>query len=608
MRRNINTVPLILIRRGLLTILLALSLAVAAQAAPRIENSVTIVDPKSPVLRVATTITGLRGQPRLEVGIPGWAPGYYITEDFARNISRLVFKDETGRVLRHEKSHDSQWLVHTLGASSVKIEFEYAANQLDLNKSIIKPDYAILNGTNFFFYIKGHTLDLPVSVTFRLPPAWNIATTLTKTSDPATFTAENYDVLVDSPVLVGKFDLVTLALRGVPHRLAVAPKGTFTGVEVETLAGDYLKLIDAHTGMFGEIPYKDYLIINVFEGTRGVFGALEHLNSYLGIQPTPLSLKMVRNDLISLTSHEFFHAFNVKRIRPAELWPYHYDARNYTRLLWFSEGVTDYYTPRGRRRARLIDQDQYLQEVANVAGPAQAVEAAKYISVEEASINVWIGGITGDLMPFRVDYYSRGSLIGLLLDLSIRHDTKSAHSLDDVLRVLYANYYKKNRGFKTSDLVAEINRLTRRDYQPFFERHVGGTEPLPLNETLAYAGLRLDEQKKKFPRLGISTSPDRTIIQVVPGGPVEEAGAKINDIFLSIGSISTEDPKWPEEYRRAYVDKEGETVEMKVLRDGKPLILNVKIKLGESSSWTLSRLPESTPAQKELLERWISGK
>jgi predicted metalloprotease with PDZ domain len=600
--------PLILIRRGLLTVLLALCVTVATQAAPRIENIVTIADPKSPVLRVATTIKGLEGQPQLEVGIPGWAPGYYITEDFARNISRLVFTDETGRRLRHEKNQDSLWVVETRGASSVKIDFEYAANQLDLNKSIIKPDYAILNGTNFFFYIKGHTLDLPVSVTFRLPPGWSIATALTAMPDPATFTAESYDVLVDCPVLAGEFDLVTLGLHGVPHRLAVAPKGTFTGPELERLAAGYLKLVDAHTGMFGEIPYKQYLIINVFEGTRGVFGALEHLNSYFGIQPRPLSLKMVYNDLISLTSHEFFHVFNVKRIRPAELWPYRYDARNYTRLLWFSEGVTDYYTPRGRLRAGLINEDQYLQEVANVAGSAQTVEAAKYISVEEASINVWIGGITGDRMPFRLDYYSRGSLIGLLLDLSIRHDTKSAHTLDDVLRVLYENYYKKNCGFKTSDLVTEINRLTGRDYQTFFERHVGGTEPLPVDEIFAYAGLRLEEQKNRVPRLGTATSPDRTIIYVAPGSPAEEAGAKLDDIFLSIGPFSTEDPKWPEEFRRAYAGREGETVEMKVTRDGKPVRLEVKIKLGESSKWNLSRLPESTPAQKELLDKWISGK
>lgn len=601
---------LILIRRGLLTalLLLALCVTVAVAGAPRIENSVTIEDSKSTVLRVTTTIKGLQGQPQLEVGIPGWAPGYYITEDFARNISRLVFTDETGRVLRHEKNHDSLWLVHTRGASSVKIDFEYAADQLDLNKSIIKPGYAILNGSNFFFYIKGHTLDLPVSVTFRLPPGWNIATGLTATSAPATFTAESYDVLVDCPVLVGEFDLVTLALRGVPHRLAVAPKGTLTGPELERLAAAYLKVVDAHTSMFGEIPYKQYLIINVFEGTRGVFGALEHLNSYFGVQPATPSLKMIYDDLIGLTSHEFFHVFNIKRIRPAELWPYRYDERNHTRLLWFSEGVTDYYTPRGKLRAGLIDQEQYLQEVANVAGSAQMVEAAKYISVEEASINVWIGGITGDRMPFRVDYYSRGSLIGLLLDLSIRHDTKSAHSLDDVLRVLYENYYKKNRGFTTSDLVTEINRLTGRDYQPFFDRHVGGTEPLPLDETLGYAGLRLEEHKNRLPRLGVATSPDRTIIIIVPGSPAEEAGAKRDDTFLSIGPFPTDDPKWPEAFRRAYAGREGETVKMKVLRDGKPLLLNVKIKLGESSTWTLSRLPQSTTAQKELLDRWISGK
>jgi predicted metalloprotease with PDZ domain len=394
--------PLILIRRGLLTILLTLYVAAAASAAPRISRTVTIADPKSPVLRVTTMITGL-SQPQLEVGIPGWAPGYYITEDFARNISRLVFTDQTGRVLHHEKNRDSLWLLDTRGATSVKIEFEYAADQFDLNKTIIKPGYAALNGTNFFFYIKGHTLDLPETVTFKLPAGWNIATGLTPTSDPMTFTAESYDALVDCPALVGEFDLVTRSLRGVPHGLAVAPKGTFARPDLERLADDYLKIIDAHDQMFGEIPYQRYLIITIFEGVRGTFGALEHANSYFGIMPSPSSMSIIHDDLIALTAHEFFHAFNVKRIRPAEMWPYRYDERNYTRLLWFSEGVTDYYTSRGKLRAGLINQDEYLREVANVAARVGTVEAARYISVEEASINVWIGGITGNLQPFRVE-------------------------------------------------------------------------------------------------------------------------------------------------------------------------------------------------------------
>ena len=597
-----------LMRRALLTILLALYIAVAAAAAgPRIENTVTVADPKQPVLRIQTTITGL-SQPQLEVGIPAWAPGYYITEDFARNISRLVFTDQAGRVLHHEKNHPSIWLLDTRGASSVKIEFEYAADQFDLNKSIIKSNYGVLNGTNFFFYIKGHTLDLPESVTYKLPAGWNIATSLTPTSDPATFTAESYDVLVDSPALIGEFDLANQQLRGVPHRLAVAPKGTFTATEMERLASDYLKVIDAHDRMFGEIPYKQYLIITIFEGSQGVFGALEHLNSYFGIMPRTISLNMSHDDLIALTAHEFFHAFNVKRIRPAELWPYRYDERSYTRLLWFSEGVTDYYTSRGKLRAGLIDQDQYLQEVASVAGPVQRREAAKYISVEEASINVWIGGITGNLNPFRVNYYTRGNIIGLLLDLSIRHDTRGAHTLDDVMRVLYENYYKKNRGFRTSDLVTEINRLTGRDYHPFFERYVGGTEPLPLEATFAYAGLRLEEHKDRMPRLGVSSSDDRTIVFLTPGGAADAAGAKVGDTFLSIGPFSTDDPKWTDEFPRAYADKEGAIVPMKILREGKPMQLDVKVKLVEVSNWKLQRQPESTPAQKELLDRWLSGK
>lgn len=214
-------------RLALWLVSLILCWSIIASAALRIEHTVTISDPQSTVLRVSTSISNLdAAATRLDLALPNWTPGYYTTEDYARNISRLTFTDAaTGRRLRHTKNHDHIWNVETRSVSRIKIDFEYTANQLDLNKSRIYPTYAILNGTNFFFYVRDHTLDTPASVTFSLPAGWRVATGLTATANPVQFTAENYDVLVDCPTLVGNFDTVTFDLRGVPHHLAVAPKG-----------------------------------------------------------------------------------------------------------------------------------------------------------------------------------------------------------------------------------------------------------------------------------------------------------------------------------------------------------------------------------------------
>lgn len=595
-----------LARRAAVLVLLSLCVTLTALAVTRVDNVVTVADANSQTVHVVTTVSGVN-EPRLEVGVPNWDPGYYVTADFARNISRLVFTDQQGRRLPHTKVHDSIWALDTRGASSVKIEFDYAAARLDLNQSLVTQSYAILNGVNFFFYVRGHTLDTPAAVTYRLPAGWSVATGLTPTSDPATFTAENYDVLVDAPALAGEFDTVTLPLRGVEHRWAVAPKGVMPAGDLQRRAADDLKVIDAHTRMFGEIPYRHYLTINVF-ADRDI-GGLEHLNSYLGILRKESASAGNLVGLSGLTSHEFFHAFNVKRLRPAEMWPYRYHERNYTPLLWVSEGVTDYYTDRGMLRAGLINQEFYLQRRAGLLGFVQSVEAAKYISVEEASVETWLGGIAGGGRPFSVDYYSRGDALGLLLDLSIRHDTRGAATLDDVLRSLYASHYKKGRGFTTGDLKETIKRITKKDYQPFFEKYVGGTEPLPYEEVLGYAGLSLGERREKSIRLGVSTAEDgKKINAVLPGGAAEAAGLRAGDILVSVGDIKVTDAGWAAQFRKLYADRAGETIPLQVMRGEQPLTLNIQVRQVEQTSWELRRLPQMTPSQQSILDAWSSGK
>jgi predicted metalloprotease with PDZ domain len=293
------------------------------------------------------------------------------------------------------------------------------------------------------------------------------------------------------------------------------------------------------------------------------------------------------------------------------MWPYHYYERNYTPLLWVSEGVTDYYTDRGRLRAGLMTPNSYLAAQGQLLPSVQSVEAAKYISVEEASINTWFGGIGGGAQPFVVDYYSRGDVLGLLLDLSILHDTGNKSSLDDVMRALYTNFYKKNRGFTTEDLIATINKLTGKDYHPFFEKYVSGTEALPYDQVLAYAGLRLSETKEKVIRLGVSTGGDgsNTILEVTPGGAADAAGVKPGDVLVSIGDTTIlNSPEWPAEFRKAYANRVGETVTLHVQREGKPISLSLKVRQVDVPVWNMQRVPDMTKEQQALLDAWLAVK
>jgi predicted metalloprotease with PDZ domain len=250
-----------------------------------------------------------------------------------------------------------------------------------------------------------------------------------------------------------------------PHYLAVAPKGALSDQALQKLADDSLPVIDVHTRMFGDIPYDQYWTLMVFDGAAG---GHEHSNSYLAELPKyPDEGETVRVAL-GTHSHEYFHAFNVKRIRPAEMFPYRYDEPNFTPLLWFSEGVTNYYGQLGLLRAGLILGEMFLERQAATIGSIRTTTSAKYVSIEESSVNAWLPNMFEGEPKFSPNYYPSGQIIGLLLDLSIRHDTHNTKSLDDVMRSLYWDFYKKGKGFATGDLIGVINQITRSDYSSFF--------------------------------------------------------------------------------------------------------------------------------------------
>ncbi len=579
--------------------------AFTASAISRVENTVTIENSQKTNLHIVTILKDVN-QLNIEVGLPNWTPGYYTTEDYARNVSRLTFADENGKGLYHRKTRDNLWILETQNAKEVKIEFDYTANSYDLNKSDITTNYAILNGTNFFFYVKNHTQDLPASVSFKLPEGWRVATGLSPTKNSLNFTAENYDELVDCPALVGEFDLITLNLRGIPHYWAIAPKSLIPIKSLEKYAADGLKIMDVHTQMFGEIPYKNYWTLNIFN-EKG-FGGNEHSNSYLGLLPNRMATPETIKNALGTHSHEFFHAFNIKRIRPAEMFPYRYDERNYTPLLWISEGITNYYGARGLLRAGFSTPENYLKWQAQTMAAVQADESAKYVSVEEASIDTWLPDMFQGEQRFAPNYYSRGQIIGLLLDLAIRRDTNNAKSLDDVMRVLYQDFYKKNKGFTTFDLIGAINNLTKKDYKDFFEKYVGGTEPLPYDEVLAFAGLRLVEIKTETPGLGFKTQSGNVMSTITKDGAAEKAGIQKSDAFMGIGNISASNPNWQTEFQNAYKNKIGEEATVYLMRDGKPLTVNLKINAETISTWNLQTMENISPQRRDILNAWKEGK
>jgi len=337
----------------------------------------------------------------------------------------------------------------------------------------------------------------PSSVRFELPPDWKIVSALKETSDPMTFTAPDYDTLVDAPTEMGKFDLTQFQVEGKPHYLVTTPVGALPKEKAEQFTGMLARVANVQSSIFGGLPYEKYVYFYFFarpESNAG--GALEHLNSHVSFASSPNPEFM-----IGTASHEYFHLWNVKRIRPAEMWPYDYSREDETPLLWVSEGFTNYYASVALYRAGLRTRQQFVQSVEGAINGVESNAARAYISPADSSVSTWAGYDTP--VAFGISYYTQGQNLGALLDLSILHDTNGASRLDDVMRALYRDFYQRGKGFTTEDMIGIVNRLTRRDYHDFYRKYVSGVAVPPYDTILGYAGYQAQTTSRTNPAIGM---------------------------------------------------------------------------------------------------------
>ncbi len=470
-----------------LLLMLAVTPQALGQSGPaRVEYTIEVSSIPDRLFHVTTEIRNIK-EPRLTLSLPVWTPGWYTIENYAKNILRFKVSDSGGRPVAHTMTRKQTWAVETRGLDSIKVEFDYHANVLALNQAKIANDYAFFTGTQLFLLPEGRRKE-PSTVNFKLPQDWKIISALKETANPLTFTSPDYDMLVDSPTEMGKFDLAKFEVEGKPHYFAGAPAGVFTSDKIEQMKEVLAAIARSQSAIFGGLPYDKYVYFYFFtEAESNASGGLEHSNSFVAFHPE--GANALPNFMARLAAHEFFHVWNVKRIRPAEMWPYDYSRETETPLLWVSEGFTNYYAVLTLYRTGLADRRGFLRQVGGVISAIEKNEARKYISMASASVSTWLGYDTP--VAFPISYYPGGQNLAALLDLSIIHDTQGAASLDDVMRALYQDLYLKGKGFSTEELIGVLNRITKRDYHDFYRRYVGGVEVPPYDTYLGYAGFRL---------------------------------------------------------------------------------------------------------------------
>ncbi|MGI9039736.1 MAG: hypothetical protein ACR2HK_01275 [Gemmatimonadales bacterium] len=550
--------------------------AAPAQSAPlanlRYELTFDSTTAASRTIRVALAFD-ITGPGPVLLSFPAWTPGAYEISYFARWVSNFA-ATAGGTPLRWDKLDHDTWRLQPGGARSARVSFDYLADSLDNAMAWARPDFVLFNGTNILPYPEGRGFDFPATVTVQTQPGWLVATGMQPGPAPRSYRAGNYHDLVDMPFFIGRMDFDSMRVGGKWMRLATYPAGAMTGPGRALLWDQASKITPPMSAVFQETPWETYTNLLIFTPQQGGGSALEHQNSHVGIY----NPAFIGNPLLaSITAHEIFHAWNVKRLRPADLWPYDYDEPQETVWLWVSEGITDYYSDLAMVRGGVIDSAQFM---ALTGEKISETAAAPPTALEDASLSTWIGPTNGT----QYLYYPKGSLAGFMLDILIRDGSDNRRSLDDVMRELYRTTYKQGKGFTGVEWWRTVTRAAGgRSFADFNTRYIDGREPYPWAEILPLAGMRMATDTLREPRLGLAAAQDTSgailVQQILPGSVAQEAGVQVGDRLLALGDIAISDPDFGPAFRTRFVRSEGDTLPIRVLRGADTLMLNGTVRL-----------------------------
>jgi predicted metalloprotease with PDZ domain len=530
------------------------------------------------------------------LSLPAWSPGHYTLLWFARRVSDFSAQSN-GAALDWRKLDYQTWELRPRAAGTIRVSFQYLADAVDRAVAWTAPNFAFFNGTNVFLYPAGRGFDWSAHVTVRTEPSWRVATGMDPAPGVNSFTAGNYHDLTDMPFYVGRFAIDSALIANRWVRLAWYPATTLTPLRRDRTFGWLQKFVPAQVAVFGEAPFRNYTLFQRSD-TLVNNGGLEHQSSQVD---EVLTSRLDADYLPGLYSHEFFHAWNVKRLRPADLVPYRYDDAQPTTWLWVSEGVTDYYGALALVVGGVEDSTAFFGFIAD---EISSLASAPPTSVSDASLNSWINPTDGSSGL----YYPKGGLTGFLLDIMIRDASDNGSTLDHVMRRLYDATYKRGRGFTGADWWGEVSRAAGgKSFTDFARRYVDGREPLPVASVLPLAGLRYESDTVREPRLGIGTSSDSggvRITQVGSTGAAAASGVRVGDQIVSIGDVKiTNDPSF-EDFRSRYAGTSQPTLPLVVRRGGETLTLQLPVRLSQRLRSRVLPLP-GAPAKASRIRHGI---
>lgn len=560
------------------------------------------------------------GLPEVSLKMAVWTPGSYMIREFARNLEEVTAKGPAGEPLHVEKTSKNRWRVATEGLPSVRVHYRLYARELSVRTNFVDDSFALLNGAATFLTVDGAERR-PHEVRLVLPSQWRISASPLPATEAHVYRAVDFDTLVDSPIYAGNAPIYGFEVAGKPHRLLNEGEGEIW--DGPRSAADVERIVREQIAFWGAAPYASYLFLNfITEGS----GGLEHKDaSVLMTSRWKSRTRGGHQDWLGLVSHELFHAWNVKRLRPAELGPFNYESEVYTRSLWFSEGVTSYYDDLLVHRAGLSDRKDYLKRLSKQIQTLQTTPGRRVQPLESSSFDAWIKYYHRDenSVNSEISYYTKGAVVAFLLDAHIRRATGGLHSLDDVLRNAYRRW-SGERGFRPEELNGLISETAGSDLSPWLARALRSTEELDYAEALEWYGLRFGEsdeddgedekkqaadEKKKEPAgwLGVETelrSGRLIVTEVKRGTPGFDAGINVDDELIALGDYRVPPDGWKERLK-AY--RPGQKESLLIAR--RELLLRLPVVFGEKPrlQWKLEADPGASPEARAHLDAWLRG-
>lgn len=574
-----------------------------AQSSSDIAFEVSFTEPQAHYVDVKITVNNIKKE-EIILKMPVWAPGSYLVREFSKNVEDFTANANNERLVT-EKVRKNAWKINTKGKKSITVKYRVYSFEVSVRTSFVDESHAFLSSTGIFMYPDG-SLNQPSTVTVIPHKNWKkVSTGLAPVAGKKfTYYAKNFDLLFDSPIEVGNQDVFEFMASGVRHEVAMVGGGNY---DKEKLKIDMAKIVERETAVFGENPNKYYVFIvhNYLSGG----GGLEHLNStVLGATRDGYNNPKTYQGFLGLVAHEYFHLWNIKRLRPVALGPFDYDNENYTTNLWIGEGFTAYYDNLMLQRIGAYTPNQWLNIIEDELNAVDNRVGNKAQSLSEGSFDAWIKYYrpNENSNNTTVSYYTKGSLVACLLDLQIIEASGAKQSLDDAMRYAYNEFYKKKgRGYTDAEFKAVLEKFAKQNLDQFYADYINGTKSLDFNKYLNYAGFKLVEQPtdQTKPYLGISLSKTNSseIATVSRNTAAWNAGLNVKDEIISINGQRVSNAL-------TYIENMavGDELDFLINRDGIMKSIKVKLKASPSRKFRMQQLESPTEKQKAVLEKWLS--